>query len=120
MGALAKFVSWLLQKLTLSVALLIVGVAGFALWIFLREHVDFDLRRQELVRTLTGENRQIRAALDGVEIRIAELQASLVRVEQRAREATRVADEVEKLNSGLNRLTTSADQIRRNEERIAS
>lgn len=120
MGALAKFVSWLLQKLTLSVVLLIVGIGGFALWIFLREHVDLDLRRQELMRSVSGESRQIRTVLDGVEIRISELQAALVRHEQRAREAARIAGEVEAMNSGLNRLTTATDQIRRNEERVAS
>lgn len=120
MGALARFVSWLLQKLTLSVALLIVGVAGFALWIFLREHVDLDLRRQELVRVLNGQNRQIRSALDGVELRIAEMQASLVRHEQRAREAARIATDIAAMNSGLNRLGTSNEQLRRNEERIVS
>lgn len=119
MGALGKFISWLLQKLTLSVAVLIVGVAGFALWIFLREHVDLDLRRQELVRTINGDNRRIRAALDGVELRIAEMQASLVRHEQRAREAARVAAEIAALGGGLNRLSTSADQARRNAERLA-
>lgn len=120
MGALGKFISWLLQKLTLSVAVLVVGVAGFALWIFLREHVDLDLRRHELVRTINGDNRRIRAALDGVELRIAEMQASLARHEQRAREAARVAAELDQLSGGLNRLGTSADQARRNAERLAS
>jgi len=120
MGALAKFVSWILQKLTLSFAVLLLGVAGFALWIFLREHVDLETHRQELLRTLTGESRRIRAALDGVELRIAELQSSLVRQEQRAREAARLAADLEEQSSGLKRLTTPDDQLRKNEDRLRS
>ncbi|MBI2514533.1 MAG: hypothetical protein HYV96_21370 [Opitutae bacterium] len=119
MGALARFLSWSLQKLTFGLLLLALGLTGFGLWLFLRDNVDFDLRRQDLIRALTGENRKLREALKDVQVRIDGMTADATRNEQRAAEAARLANELDALNSGLNRLTTSGDQVKLNDERLA-
>lgn len=119
MGALAKFVSWCLQKLTFGLLLLALGLAGFGMWLYVRDHVDFDLRRQELVRALTGETGKVREALKDVQVRMDGMTADVARNEQRAAEAARLAEELDALNSGLNRLTTSGEQVKLNEERLA-
>jgi hypothetical protein len=119
MGALARFLSWCLQKLTFGLLLLGLGLAGFGLWLYLRDNVDFDLRRQDLVRALTGETGQLREALKDVQVRMDGMTADAARQEQRAAEAARLAAELDALNSGLNRLTTSTDQVRINDERLA-
>lgn len=119
MGALVRFVSWLLRKLTFGLLLLALGLAGFGAWLYLRDSVDFDLRRQDLIRALTGESTKLREALNDVQVRMDGMAADLTRNEQRAAEAARVAAEVDALNSGLNRLTTSGDQVKLNDERLA-
>lgn len=119
MGALARFVSWCLQKLTFGLLLLGLGLAGFGLWLYLRDNVDFDLRRQDLVRALTGEIGKLREALKDVQVRMDGMTVDVARNEQRAAEAARLAGELEALNSGLNRLTTSGEQVKLNEERLA-
>lgn len=119
MGALARFLSWCLQKLTFGLLLLVLGLAGFGAWLYLRDNVDFDLRRQDLVRALTGESRHLREALRDVQVRIDGMRADLARQEQRAAEAGRLASELDALNSGLSRLTTSGEQVKLNDERLA-
>jgi len=120
MGTLVKFLGWIGRKLTFSAFLIVAGVAGFGLWLYLRDSDAFDLRRQSLVREMTGQNRQLRAALADVEARIARLMAEIPPEEARAREAARIAGQLEEMSSGLNRLGTSGEQLRENERRIAS
>ena len=119
MGALAKFVSWGLRKLTFGFLLAVAGLAALGLWLYVREHVDFEQVRLETVRHLTGQTARIRAALHDVEVRTDGMKADLGRQEDRGREATRLREDLERENSGLSRLTTSGDQIRLNEERMA-
>lgn len=119
MGALARFLSWCVQKLTFGLLLLVLGLTGFGLWLYLRDNVDFDLRRQDLVRALTGETGKLREALKGVEVRMDGMKLDVARNEQRAAEAARLAVELEALNSGFARLGTSGEQVKLNDERLA-
>lgn len=120
MTSLAKFLAWIGRKLTISLFLVGAGLMGLGLWLYLRDSDAFDLRRQALVRELTGQNRQLRAALADVEARIARLMAEIPPEEARAREAARIAAQLEEMSSGLNRIGTSGEQLRENERRIAS
>lgn len=119
MQALARLFTWLLKKLTFGVLLLVAGVTGFALWIFLRDNVDLDLRRSELVRAVTGETRKIDAAIADVEARMAQTRTEILALETRAVEAARVVRELETFNSGFARITTPSEQVRENTVRIA-
>lgn len=112
-----RFLSWLLQKLTLGAVLGVLGLTGFGLWSFLHDHVDFDLRSSELVRMLTGETRKIEAALADVNARMAQTRTEQAAQQLRAKEAERLAEELADLNGGLNRLTTDAAQRHENEVR---
>lgn len=120
MGTIAKIFGWFGRKLTFTIVLLVVGVGGFALWLYLRDSDAFELRRDGLIRELTGKNQQLRAALAGIEARLAKLRAEIPLEEARAREAARIADLVEQQNSGFNRISLSGEQVRENERRIAA
>lgn len=113
-----RFLSWLLQKLTFAALLAGLGLTAFGLWVFLRDNIDFDLRHGELVRALSGEARRIDAALADVEARMAGLRTEAAAQEERARQAARVARELEAQSSGLSRLTGDAAQLRENDERL--
>ena len=119
MGALGRFFSWLVQKLTFALALAVLAVAGLGLWIYLRDQVDFDVRRLEIVRALTGETTKLKAALGDVEGRMTATRAEIAAQKERAAQSAKVARDVDELNSGLNRLTTDAAQVRENDARVA-
>lgn len=119
MGAIGRFFSWSAQKLVFGLLLAVLGVAGLGLWVYVRDQVGFDVRRMELVRALTGETTQLRAALADVEARMAATRVEIVAQQDRAVQSAKVAREIDDLNSGLNRLATDSVQVRENDERIA-
>jgi hypothetical protein len=119
MTFLARILSWCLRKLTFGVVLVIAGVVGFGAWIYLRDDFTIEQRRIELVRALNGQRGQMKAALADVEARMAAQRDEVAAQERRAREAARLIVELTDLNSGLNRLSASAEQVRLNEQRLA-
>ncbi len=119
MGALGRFFSWLAQKLTFALVLGVLAVAAVSLWIFLRDQVDFDVRRLEIVRALTGETSKLKAALGDVDARMAATRTEIAAQKDRAAQAARVAADVDAMNSGLSRLTTDSAQVRENDARVA-
>ncbi len=119
MEALLRFLTWLLKKLTFGVLLLVLAVAALALWAFVRDRGDFDLRRNETLRALTGEVKKLEAALADVEARMADFRTQITAAEARAIESRRLALEVEDQTSGMKRLTMDAAQLKENDARIA-
>ena len=119
MGAIGRFFSWLAQKLTFALLLAVLGVAGLGLWIFLRDQVDFDVRRLEIVRALTGETTRLQGALSDVEARMTATRVEIAAQQDRAAQAAKVAKDIDSLNSGLSRLTADSAQVRADDERIA-
>jgi len=119
MGTLGRIISWLSHKLIFGAVLAVVALAGLGFWVYFRDQVDFDLRRLEIVRALTGETAKLRAALSDVAARMAAMRVEAAAQQERAAQAARVANELESLGGGLNRLTTGSDQLRENGERLA-
>lgn len=119
MGAFGSFLSWLSRHLLVGAALGVVALGGLGFWVYLRDQVDFDLRRLEIIRALTGETTKLRAALGDVENRMAAMRLEIAAQQERAVQAAKVAKELESLSGGLNRLTTPSDQLRENDERLA-
>ena len=119
MRLIGRFFSWFLRKLTFALLLVALVVAGLALGIFLRDQVDYDLRRQEIIRTLTGEIAKLDAGLAGVESRLAAARAEVAAQQDRVTQAARVVRDLEDLGGGLNRLTTDAAQLQEYDARLA-
>jgi hypothetical protein len=119
MGTFGRIISWLSHKLIFGAVLAVVALAGLGFWVYFRDQVDFDLRRLEIVRALTGETAKLRAALADVEARMAVMRVEVTAQQERAAQAAKVARELESLGGGLSRLTTGSDQLRENEERLA-
>lgn len=119
MGTFGRIISWLSHKLIFAAALAVIGLAGFGFWAYLRDQVDFDRHRLDLIRMLTGEDANLRAALSDVEGRMAAMRTEVTAQQERAEQAAKVARELENFTSGLNRLTTDAAQLRENDERLA-
>jgi hypothetical protein len=118
MGAIGRFSSWVLHKLTFALALAVLGVTALGLWIFLRDQVDFDFRRLEIVRALTGETAKLKAAMSDVDARMAAMRIEVAAQQQRAAQAGKVVREIDAMTGGFSRLTTPSDQLRENETRM--
>ncbi len=118
MGLLTRILSWCSHKLLLGALLAVVTLAGFGFWVYFRDVVDFDLRRLEIIQALTGETTKLRSALGDVEARMAVMRTEVAAQQDRSAQAARVSAELEHLSSGLNRLSTTAAQLRENEERL--
>ena len=105
----------------MTFALLLAGLmlTGLALWIFQRDQVDFDVRRQEQVRALTAETGGLKAALGEVETRMASIRVEIAAQKERAEQAAKVGRQLDEFSTGLNRLTTAAAQLQENKERLA-
>lgn len=118
MGTFGRIISWLSHKLIFAAALAVLGLAGFGFWAYLRDQVDFDLRRLEIVRALTGETAKLQAALSDVEGRMTAMRTEIAAQQERAAQAAKVTKELTGLTSGLNRLTGDSAQLRENDERL--
>lgn len=118
MSFVAKILSWAVRKVTFGFVLAVAGMAGFGLWLYVRDNVDFEQWRQDTLRNLTGETGRIREALRDVEIRLDGMRADIDRQVARAAEAVRLRTDLEAETRGLGVLTTSAEQRQKNEERI--
>ncbi len=115
-----RLFSWLLKKLLLAAVLSGAALAALGWWLFRAEGGGtFEQRQQHARRTLQAEVAKNRDALAAVEAKIA-LQPSVIAAQElRARQAAKVAQELDELGSGLNRLTTDGAQLRENEARQA-
>jgi hypothetical protein len=118
MTLLGKIISWLLRRLTFGVILVTAGMIGFGLWMYLRDDLRYEQRREDMARLLTGQRAQMRAALADAEVRLAEFERAIAEQDRRAAEAARIARELQDLNSGISRLSRSADETRQLESRL--
>lgn len=110
--------SWLLQKLAIGVLIVVLGVAAYGTWLFLRDHVDFDTRRAERLASLGEERDRLRTVRAEVEKRIEELQAEIAAQEKRVESATRVMATLRELESWWERWFGNSEQQRANAQQI--
>ena len=95
-------------------AIVVLALVAYGLWLFLKDNVDFDLRRNELVLSLTGERAQIREALGEVNHRL-ELKVAEIAVEEgRLAQAGSVIDRLKALESTWDRLIANTEQQKAN------
>jgi hypothetical protein len=118
MGSIGRIFSWVAQKFVFALLLAVLGLTGLGLWIFLRDQVDFDVRRLEIVRALTGETAKLHAALADVDARMAATRVEIVAQKERAAQAAKVTLELNSLAGPFSRLTTESAQYRENQERL--
>jgi hypothetical protein len=118
MGSIGRIFSWVAQKLVFALLLAVLGVTGLGLWIFLRDQVDFDVRRLEIVRALTGETAKLQAALADVDARMAATRVEIATQKDRAAQAAKVTRELNALAGPFSRLTTESSQYQENQERL--
>ena len=114
-----QFFSWLLKRLLRAVLVAGLGLAALAWWQQQKDGADFAQARQTELQNLGREVAILQAELTAGQQRITAGLATLAAEELRARQAAKVAKELDELNSGLARLTTDSAQVKENDERLA-
>ena len=113
-----RLFSWLLKKFLLAAVLTGAVLAALGWWLFRAEGGGtLEQRQQQTRRTLQAELAENRDALAAVEAKIALQPSAIAAQELRARQAAKVAQDLDDLGSGLNRLTTDGAQVKENEAR---
>ncbi len=116
--ALARFVRWIFEKFAAAALIVALGLAACGLWLFLRDNVDFDQWRQDVVRTITGERTKTKAALDDVHKRMDRISAEITAEQDRAKQTDKVIAQLKELESTWDRLVGNPEQQKANAEQI--
>ncbi len=118
MLSVLKFLRWLFQKLAAALLMVVLALAAYGLWIFLRDNVDFDLHRQEVTRVLTGERTHVHEALVDVDKRLEALLLTISAEKERLAQTDRVIEKLKKLESTWDRLIGNPEQQEANAKQI--
>ncbi len=118
MAALLKFARWLLEKAAIAVGIIVFALVAYGLWLFLRDNVNMDLRRNELILTLTGERAQIREALGDVNGRLERLGTEITGEEDRLRRTEQVIGQLREAESTWDRWVGNPEQQKTNAARL--
>lgn len=117
---LSRLLAWLAQKAVTLLVIVVLGVAGSALWIFVREQQlrerDRSLRRAELVAELERQP-DLRAS---AEARLQQWVTEIETERQRIDRAARLLQTLTELDTWWERWFGDAEQARRNRDRAES
>lgn len=119
MATVLKFLRWLFEKCAAALLIVVLALFAYGLWLFLRDTVDFDQQRTDLMITLSGERRQIRAAMAEVETRLDEFTVMMEAEQARIRQAEKIIGTLTELESTWDRLIGNPEQQQANAEQKA-
>jgi hypothetical protein len=119
MLVLVKFLRWVFEKFAAAALIVALGLAACGLWLFLKDNVDFDQWRQDLVRSLNGERTKVQSAMDDVHKRMDRISAEVAAEQERAKQADKVIAQLRELESTWDRLVGNPEQQKANAEQLA-
>lgn len=119
MGTLLNFARWLTGKTAAAVLIVGLGLAAGGLWFFLKDNVDFDEWRSDVLRTLNGERAHFRSALDDVQKRLDQISGETAAEQLKAKQAEKVIKQLKDLESTWDRFVGNPEQQKANAEQIA-
>ena len=117
MGTSKSLLAWPLRKLIFAALLTALGLIGATLWDFLHDRT-FESSHRITVQKLELEGVKLKAVLADADRRMAVTRTEIAARKLRADQSARVAHELEELSSGLNRITTSSEQLKENDDRL--
>ncbi|MCX6956378.1 MAG: hypothetical protein NTV51_29945 [Verrucomicrobia bacterium] len=115
-----QFFRWVFEKFAAGVLIVGLGLAACGLWLFLKDNVDFDQWRQEVVRTIDGERTRTKAALDDVHKRMDRIAAEITAEQEKGKQVDKILATLKDLESTWDKYTGQAEQQKTNAERITN
>jgi hypothetical protein len=117
MAVLLKIVRWFASKAATAGLILGLALAACGTWLFLKDNVDFDEWRQDVMRTLTGERAKVVSALADVRHRMEKTSAEIASEQEKIKQTDNVIAQLAALDSTWDRLTGDAQQKANRERR---
>lgn len=117
-SVLIKIGLWLLQKLGAALIIVILAIAGYALWLFLQEEGMLESKRVERLAQVVAERDRLLAAQAAVEQRLAGIRAEVEQQRERGKQAEKVITMLRELESWWDRWFGNREQQATNEERV--
>ena len=116
MGILLNFMRWLLGKTAAAGLILALGLGTGGLWLFLKDNVNFEDWRRDVMRTLTGERAHIQSAFEEVTQRLERIKTEIAAERTKADQAGKIIEQLKALESTWDRLVGNSEQQRANAE----
>ena len=113
---LAKLGAWLLQKLAVVILIVVLGLAAYAVYLFVRDQQASKDGKSELVTALQGERERLLTLKADIESRIASLQAEAALQKDRIQRAEKILRMLGELSSWWEWLFGNSEQQRINAE----
>ena len=120
MATILKFIRWVCEKFAAAALIVALALAACGLWLFLKDNVDFDQWRQDMVRSVNGERAHAKEALADVNRRMDRISAEISAEQDRAKQADKVLAQLRDLESTWDRWVGNPAQQKTNAERIES
>jgi hypothetical protein len=115
---LFKFVRWLFEKFAAATLIAGLGLLAVALWLYLKDNVDFDQWRADTVRAITGERAKITGALDDVHKRMDRISLEIQAEQGRAQLADNAMAKLHDLESTWDKYVGNRAQQQANAEQL--
>ena len=119
MGIIIKFIRWVIEKFAAAALIVALGLAACGLWLFLKDNVDFDHWRQDLVRSINGDRTKVQSALGDVHKRMDRISAEIAAEQERGKQADKVITQLKDLESTWDRVIGNPVQQKSNAEQLA-
>lgn len=110
MPILLRIARWIVEKFAVAALIVLLGLAAYGLWLFLKDNVDVDRRRAEEVHRLTLERDRLQRAKVEVEQRIEKFKTELTAQQARVEQARKVIAGLRALESWWDRVFGDAQQ----------
>ena len=120
LSVIFQFIRWVFEKFAAGVLIVSLSVATFGLWLFLKDNVDLNQWRQEIIGSVNGERTKVKAALDDVLKRMDRIAAEITAEQEKGRQADKILATLKDLQSTWDKYTGGREQQKSNEDRIAS
>ncbi len=111
--------TWLLQKLAVGFLIAAVGLGALGLWLFVREEIGSERKREERLIELEARREMLAAEIARMDGRLEELRAEAARQKLRAEQAARLAEQLRALESWWRRWVVDREERRRQTDRLA-
>ena len=115
---LFRFFRWVLEKFSLAALSVALGLVACALWLFLRDNVDFEDWRRDLVRTVNGERTKVKEAIADVTKRMDRIAAEISAEQERGKQADKVIAQLRELESTWDKYVGNREQQKSNAEQL--
>ena len=119
LDVIVKFIRWGFGKFAAAALIVALALAACALWLFLRDNVDFDDWRRDVVRSINGERAKVKEAMADVHKRMDRIAAEITAEQDRGKQADKVLAQLRELESTWDRLVGNREQQKSNAEQLA-